>query len=242
MFLKRLIIILVCILVAAAGFQLLRSFTLVRFIKNVNAFEELQNPWSPDIPEGINPEKYLIVSDKNEDNSLKTEEQLKKVLDYMKKDYLITDVDEIVMDDLNFDCIFFTFEGLDYLDNMQDYLDYVEVGGSLIFLVRPVIDESFVSISGSLGVKKYSGIDNDTCGIKMLSDIMIGTKDFKSSTDMIRNSSIDLILNDGVKIYISSYDNLPLLWKKDYGKGSFIVFNGTMLNVKNSRGLIAGII
>ena len=242
MFLKRLIIILVCILVAAAGFQLLRSFTLVRFIKNVNAFEELQDPRSPDIPEGINPEKYLIVSDKNEENSLKTEEQLKKVLDYMKKDYLVTGVDEKVMGDLNFDCMFFTFERLDYLDNMQDYLDYVEAGGSIIFLVRPVIDESFASISGSLGVKKYSGIDNDTCGIKMLSDIMIGAKDFKSETDFIENSSVDLILNEDITVYISSYDDLPLLWEKDYGKGSFIVFNGTMLNVKGSRGLIAGII
>jgi len=160
----------------------------------------------------------------------------------MKKDYLVTGVDERVMEDLNFDCIFFTFERLDYLDNMQEYINYVETGGSIIFLVRPVIDESFTSISGSLGVKKYSGIDNDTCGIKMLSNIMIGAKDFKSSTDMIRNSSIDLILNDDVKVYISSYNNLSLLWKKNYEKGSFIVFNGTMLNVKNNRGLIAGII
>ena len=55
----------------------------------------------------------------------------------------------------------------------------------------------------------------------MLSDIMIGAKDFKSSTDMIRNSSIDLILNDDVKVYISSYNDLPLLWEKDYGKAPY---------------------
>ena len=242
MFLKRLIIILVCILVAAAGFQLLRSSTLFRLIKNVNAFEELQDPRSLDIPEGINPEKYLIVSDKNEENSLKTEEQLKKVLDYMKKDYLIAEVGEKFVVNLNFDCIFFTFERLDYLDNMQDYLDYVEAGGSLVFLARPLVDESFISISNRLGIKKYDGINNDASGIKMLSDIMIGTKDFESSTDMIRNSSIDLILDDNVKVYISSYDDLPLLWEKDYGRGSFIVFNGTMLNEKCNRGLITGVI
>jgi len=242
MFLKRLIIILVCILVAAAGFQLLRSFALVRLIKNVNTFEELQDPISPDIPEGVNPEKYLIVSDENEENSLKTEEQLKKVLDYMKKDYLVADVNERFVEDLNFDCIFFTFERLDYLDNMQDYLDYVETGRNLIFLVRPIINESFASISNRLGVKKYDGMNDDTCGIKMLSNIMIGAKDFKSSTDMIQNSSIDLILNDDVEVYILSYNGLPLLWEKNHGRGSFIVFNGTMLNEKCNRGLIAGII
>jgi len=242
MFLKRLIIILVCILVAAAGFQLLRSFTLVRFIKNVNTFEDLQDPRSPDMPEGVNPEKYLIVSDKNEENSLKTEEQLRKVLDYMKKDYLITDVDEKFVVDLNFDCIFFTFERLDYLDNMQDYLDYIEAGGSLVFLVRPLVDEGFISISNRLGIKEYSELNNDTSGIKMLSDIMIGAKDFESDTGFIENSSIDLILDDDVKVYISSCDGLPLLWEKDYGMGSFIVFNGTMLNEKTNRGLIAGII
>lgn len=32
------------------------------------------------------------------------------------------------------------------------------------------------------------------------------------------------------------------MWEKDYGKGSFIVFNGTMLNEKCNRGLIAGVI
>ncbi|MBE3094132.1 MAG: DUF2194 domain-containing protein, partial [Actinobacteria bacterium] len=45
-----------------------------------------------------------------------------------------------------------------------------------------------------------------------------------------------------IKPLLKSYTDVPLLWEKDYGKGRFIVFNGTILNAKNNRGILAGII
>ncbi len=242
MFIRKLSIIIIALLILAAGFQLLRSFGMLKLIKNVNSLEELPEAVSPEIPANTNFEKYLIISNIKTENSLKTEEQLKAVLNYMKKDYQTVSIDQQVQNLSDFDCIFLTFERLDFLKNLNDYIDYVNAGGDLVFLTRPVTDKSFESISSLLGIKKYSKEVINTKGIKVLSDVMIGANGFESKTDSILNSSKNLELNSEIKPLLKSYSDVPLLWEQNYGKGSFIVFNGTILNEKNNRGLIAGII
>lgn len=242
MYIKKLTAILIAILIAAVGFQVLRSFTMINLIKNVNYQTVLPEPKSAAVPAGLKFEKYLIVSDKNEQNSLQTEEQLKKVLDYMKKSYQVINAGDKLSVISDFDCIFLTFERLDYLKNLQDYLDYVNSGGNLVFLTRPVVDKSFEKISSLLGIKSYFTNMVNTAGVKMLSDIIIGAKGFETNNDIVKNSSIDIKLDDNVNPYMTSYGDIPLLWKKNYGKGHFVIFNGTILNGKGARGLMAGVI
>ena len=242
MFLRRVIIIIIAIIVLAGGFQLLRSFGVINLIKNVNSPIELSEPKSPDIPEGVNFEKYLIVSDKSEKNSLKTEEQLKIVLDYMKKEYLVVDVDDDFVNFSDYDCVFFTFERLDFLKDIEKYREYVYSGGTIILLTRPLIDKTFESIANILGIKKYQEEVYDTNGIEVLSNIIIGAKDFKTASDIIKNSSLKVEVDDNCIVHLISYDRNPMLWTRDYGNGQFIVFNGTILNAKKNRGVLTGII
>lgn len=242
MFIRKLFLIIIALLVLAAGFQLLRSFGMLKLVKNVNSQEQLPEAISPEIPVNTDFEKYLIVSNIQESNSLKTEEQLKAVLNYMKKDYQIMSMDQQVQNLSDFDCIFLTFERLDFLKNLSDYIDYVNAGGDLVFLARPVTDKSFESISSLLGIKKYAKELIDTSGIKVLSDVMMGANGFESKTEAILNRSIDLELMLDIKPLLKSYTDVPLLWEKDYGKGRFIVFNGTILNAKNNRGVLVGVI
>lgn len=242
MFIRKLFLIIIALLVLAAGFQLLRSFGMLKLVKNVNSQEQLPEAISPEIPVNTDFEKYLIVSNIQESNSLKTEEQLKAVLNYMKKDYQAMSMDQQVQNLSDFDCIFLTFERLDFLKNLSDYIDYVNAGGDLVFLARPVTDKSFGSISSLLGIKKYTKELIDTSGIKVLSDVMMGANGFESKTEAILNRSIDLELMLDIKPLLKSYTDVPLLWKKDYGKGRFIVFNGTILNAKNNRGVLVGVI
>ncbi len=242
MLIRKLSIIIIALVVLAAGFMVLRSHGLLKFVKNANLQEELPEAISPKIPANIDFEKYLIVSNAQENNSLKTEEQLKAVLEFMKKDYQTINIDQQVQDLSGFDCIFLTFERLDFLKNLSDYTDYVNAGGNLVFLTRPVTDKSLKSISSLLGIRENLGEIINTYGIKMLADVIIGAGDFKSDTDTIINSSLRLELDPEARIFIVSYEDIPILWEQNYGKGSFIVFNGTMLNAKNNRGLIAGII
>ncbi|MBE3090177.1 MAG: DUF2194 domain-containing protein, partial [Actinobacteria bacterium] len=241
MFIRKLSIIIIALILLAAGLLLLRSFGMLKLVKNANSQEELPEAISPEIPVNTDFEKYLIVSDEKEVNSAKTKEQLVAVLNYIKKDYQAMNIDQQVQNLSDFDCIFLTFERLDFLKNLSDYIDYVNTGGDLVFLTRPVTDKSFESISSLLGIKKYAKNVITTRGIKVLSDVMMGANGFESKTEDIGNSSLNLELISDIKPLLKSYTDVPLLWEKNYGKGRFIVFNGTFLNTKNNRGLIAGI-
>ncbi|MCL5071723.1 MAG: DUF2194 domain-containing protein [Actinobacteria bacterium] len=242
MFTRKLSVIIIALLVLAAGFQLLRSFGMLNLVKNVNSLEELPEAASPEIPANIDFEKYLIVSNNEEPNSAKTEEQLKATFDFMKKEYQIISINQQTKNLSDYDCIFLTFERFDFLKNLNDYIDYVNAGGNLVFLVRPIVDKSFEIISGLIGIKNYTKNVINTKGIKVVSDVMIGANGFESKTENILNSSINLELTSDIEPLLESYTDIPLLWEKDYGKGRFIVFNGTFLNEKNNRGILAGII
>jgi len=120
-------------------------------------------------------------------------------------------------------------------------MDYVYSGGRVALLTRPVIDKTFESISELLGIKKYQPGVYDTDGIEVLSDILIGVKNFKTGSEIIRNSALKVEVDDGSIIHLKSYDGNPMLWTRDYGSGRFVVFNGTILNAKNNRGVIASV-
>ena len=87
MFIRRVAIIIIALTALAAGLQFMRSFGMVRFIKNVNSHFVLAQPINAKLPENADFEKYLVVYDGNEKNSLMTLEQVEKALFYMKKDY-----------------------------------------------------------------------------------------------------------------------------------------------------------
>ena len=242
MFTKKIIYIIIALLLLAGGLQTLRSFGVFKLVKNINSQKELAAAQSPVLPSGTDFEKYLIVSDNSEANSVETKNQLKAVLTYMQKDFVEVNSKEASVDLAGYDSVFFTFERLDFVSDLKRYIDYAGSGGSLVFLTRPVADNSFESIKALLGIKENAKQAIKARGIKMLSDVLIRAARFKTDSDIILNSSMDIKLDLDIKPLISSYADLPLLWEKNYGKGRFVVFNGTILNVKNNRGLIAGII
>ncbi len=301
MFLRRIIAILISIIVIAAGLQFLRSLGMFNLIKNVNAEISLKpaKKLSIDNDELKNKrfEKYLILVDEHEENSLNIAFQLQKTLDYLKKEYSIIDCTQLPMkfnDDNensnsinldnksndksneiknkdinnninkgeennsnkevelssieylnNFDSVFITFERLNKIFNFKVFLDYVNNGGSLILLERPIVDKTFKEYASYFGIKSFKDKLNDNVvGIKVLSDFMIGAKGFETKSNEIRNSSIALTLtdNNNLKIHLSSYLDIPICWEYSYGKGKFLIFNGTALNEKQNRGVISCIL
>jgi hypothetical protein len=243
---KRILYILLIMLLAALVFQLARTFIFTRFIGNTNEAESMQNPLSADIPADSLFLKYLIVYDSKEANSSLTYSNLEKVLDYMKVDHDSIDISNAP--DVNtdeYECIIFSFESLDLLgDSLSGFMEYVERGGTMIFAIRPVIDPSFRSISSILAISQYDDMKDSARGLIVEEPLIIGLEEFEADLDFIQNSSInaELDLDKDPVLYLSTYDKTPLLWETKSGKGKFIVFNGTMLNDKNNRGIISNII
>lgn len=242
MFFRRMMIIIVSLVLLAVGFQFLRSFGVINLIENENAEFELSDPVSPQIPDGGGFEKYLLIYDVNEENSINTTRQIVDVFDYLKKDYDRMVPDKNIENISDYDCVFLVFERLDYLDDIDLYLNYVEDGGRLVFLIRPIGDETFRKIAKFLGIRSYKKDLAEKSGLKVLSDIMFGAQGFSTASDKFLNSSMDLELDSSCKVDIETSDGCPLLWSRNFGKGTFIVLNGTMLNDRINRGLVASII
>jgi len=121
-------------------------------------------------------------------------------------------------------------------------MDYVKKGGSLAFLIRPVVDKSFEGIAGFTGIKEYDKKAYNPVGLRFDSDVMLGAESFETDSDIIINSSLKVSLDSQSSIKIEAYDSNPLLWTRGYENGRFIIFNGTMLNMKSNRGVIAAIL
>ena len=242
---KRILYILLVLFVAAVVFQLTRTFIFTRFIGNTNEAESLEKPVSAEIPDGAKFLKYLVISDRDEVNSSATKSQTEKVLDYMKLGYDSIDIDEAAgINIYGYDCIIFSFESLALLgESLPEYIEYVNKGGTLIFAIRPVIDPAFRSISDLLAIEEYDGIADNARGIRLERPLIIGLEDLDADLGFIQNSSIKAVLDQKKPLlYLSTYDDIPLLWETGYGQGKFILFNGTMLNEKTNRGVLSNII
>ena len=245
MLFKKIIFILAVLLIVAVSFQIARTFIFTRFIRNTNEFDELSEPVSASIPAGGDFDRYLILSDKDDINSINTLGQIEMVLQYMKINYDsldISDSADIAID--KYDCIIFSFERLDYLGELDRYMGFVRDGGSLIFALRPVIDDSFISISSLLSIDSFNGMADDAKGISSETPLFAGIDEFNYNFEFMQNSTINVKLtkDSNIDLYLSTYNDIPLLWQTGYGKGRFVVFNGTMLNEKTNRGVLAAVI
>jgi len=242
MLIRKVAVIIIALTALAGGFQLMRSFGMINLISNVNSSISLAQPVSAILPEIGDFEKYLVVYDWEEKNSMMTLGQLEKVLDYLKKDFVKANYDEVAGNIKDFDCVFFVMERLDHISNLDDYIEYVKSGGSLVLVIRPVVDKSFEGISGFLGIKDYGKKASNFVGLRIFSDVMIGANGFNTDSDIIKNSSLKVELDELSELHIATYNGNPLLWTRTYGSGRFTVFNGTILNEKVNRGLITAII
>ena len=120
--------------------------------------------------------------------------------------------------------------------------NYVSNGGKVFFANALYEGEEFKNVSEKFGVKNI-GISTNSKGIKFLENIMIKSKGMELNyKDDIENTSNEVELLETAKIYLTDVSDKPLLWSNDYGKGKIFYFNGTMLEEKRCRGLIAGII
>ena len=245
-FFRRIIYILLVLLVAALGFQLARTYVFTRFIGNTTKASSLEDPVSADIPDDIDLDEFLVIYDKGEANSTTTLSQIEKVLDYMKIKYHSRDISEGPVISINeYDYIIFSFESLDLLgEDLSSYTEYVKQGGTIIFAIRPVIDQAFRGISDILGIDSFAGLDDITKGIRVEEPVLLGIEEMDENHGFIQNSSINAVLDRGkeLELYLSTHNSTPLLWETGYGEGRFIVFNGTMLNEKNNRGILSNII
>jgi hypothetical protein len=184
------------------------------------------------------PEQFLILYEEGWENRILAG-NIVKVMDYMKKSYTLRNVRSDSGDYQNYQAVIITFEDLDSYPNLQRLLSYVAQGGAAFFARSLKPNQAFLRISTTLGVDGYYGTAIGD-GIKLVSNVVIGAKGYRVTDDFIYNSFLALSIKPGCTLHATALDGTPLLWEAPYKAGKFIVFNGTMLKTRMTRGLIAG--
>ncbi len=181
----------------------------------------------------------MVIFDKLEPNSIHIKDNIVKTMQYMKKDITILDLHQIKDFDLKYRTVITTFENFGALNNLDSLNDYVNKGGNLFLAERPIINKDNSSIFKVLGINNIKKLITSN-GIKLTSNILINGKELSVNGDILSNSSLELELNNNSKVLAISSENIPLFWSLAYGNGNVMVYNGTSLNEKTTRGLISG--
>ena len=234
--------VLLFVLLLAIIIQLVRSDTLFKLQKNTYAQEHEAAGMVTAIPrDEINQKErdtFGIIIHSSDKNSILLKNQLSKALRHMKKDFEIIDAAFINNINKDYGSFVICVRDLDLLRNMDEIIDYAYGGGSILFAVSPELDSTYYRIYRKMGIADGGEIV-DAPGIKLISDVMIKGKNTAIGRDFISNTAITAALDNKATLHATSIDGLPLLWEVPYGNGKIVVFNGTMLNEKRSRGLFS---
>lgn len=242
----RIYVILAFVLVGALLIQFTRSNVMLVAGGEMNEWvspreEETINALTADEISQLDEEKILILYDETENYSNKIKSNTEQMLNYMKKQYESTSVHEYSGQGEGFDSIIVTFTNLDGMVTEGWIDDYVMQGGSVLFATMPRVGNSFYQYYRKMGIEEHGNI-SIAKGLIFQSNLLINFQGERFSGDIIENTSLQVRINPDCRVHLTSEEGTPLLWDISHGKGKFIVFNGTMMQEKTSRGVLSGAI
>ena len=189
----------------------------------------------------------LILTNDEDAVSAIYEEMITVVLEDMRVSYDIIEVQENV--DLTgmeeYETVVITFEDWSVLgDKLLAICDWVKAGGAMMNMCTPVPNAGFLAVSGKLGIESGGTNYVSVTGVQVMNDCMIGGKEgevFWYSDDGTEEieTSLNVCLNGQCEVLLASEDrSVPLLWKNNYGDGSFVIMNEVIID-KYQRGFVS---
>ncbi|WLR54469.1 DUF2194 domain-containing protein [Mesobacillus subterraneus] len=183
-------------------------------------------------------EKVLILTNSNNEDSVKMADNLAQTLTYMKKDWEVVPFTNTPQELNGYETIVIAFSMIDQMDRFNELMDYAANGGSVFFAIRPEIGSQLYQIYRKLGINEIGDYEL-TEGVKVNSSVLFGAKGMEFQGGFFTNSSLSLSLQQDLDVLLETGEGIPLLWKQDFEKGRFIFFNGSSLGSKDNRGIIA---
>lgn len=191
------------------------------------------------IPQSGDP--FCVATNGSDPFNVTIAEQIEQVLRYMKKPFVSVDISKAELDVEPCESVIVSSSYWGQLGDLDRLDRYVSDGGYVMFAVTPDVDDAFYRLYRKTGILN-AGTYGTLSGIRLTSNVLIGNRDLAIEDDFITNSSLFVELDAKSRVLATSYTGTPLLWEYEYGDGKFMMFNGTMLQEKSSRGLIAGAI
>ena len=238
---KKVIFIISFILIIGLCLQIFRSEIVLNTAKNENLIHF--NKELLTVPKKINSEvasnpQYCIVFN---DTSLKIKNNIMKTLDYLQKSYKTFDTQ---LGKVNYSIcnnIMLTTSYLEDLGTIDEIESFVKSGGKL-FLTRTLEPTSyFLAMSSNFGIIQSKGF-TETSGLHFNKNALIGATGLTFIENQLNDYSLNVNVDMDSEIYITSTTNTPILWKSNFGEGSFIICNANFLFEKISRGVLTGML
>lgn len=185
-------------------------------------------------------EQFLIIYDENKEEFIKIKDNFEKVLSYIKIGSESVKVSDVSSINPKYKSVILVMENLDQLRPVDELMEYVFKGGNLLVAFRLGVGANFNTIYRKLGIYEF-GDYYTANGIRFMNNVLLKSKGLEiKEPDFFVNSSMGLRISDDSELLAESMEGVSLLWKKKYGQGNIIYFNGTILGDKKNRGLILG--
>lgn len=243
-FRRNVYIILITILALAALIQIARSQFVLQFKHNeglVGERDKLLSNALADEGDAMTDERYCLFYESADAASAELKDNAARTLAYMKRQAKLTDLSRQTASYDGCTSVLVATGNLDKLGADYRLEEFVYTGGSAFLLQMPEDGDRFHQMYRKLGILsfEYAQLTN---GIHLTSNVLLGEKGLKTGEEFIFNISNAVDIDEEAELLAESLNGIPLLWKRLYGEGNFMVFNGNQLHLKNSRGLLAGAI
>lgn len=236
---RNVYIILVGILFLAIAVQVTNSQFILQFNRNGTVDGGLKGlkPAVAIVEPSAKP--YCIVFDGTDDFSVKLKTQTENVMGYLKKPVQSLNVRSGAFQASGCQVVISTIVNMELIGDLEELAQYVKEGGYVFQEATPVKGDAFYRLYRKMGIVN-AGKELEAQGVHLTSNVLLGEKDLIINDPFIVNSVMSVELDRESRILAKTADGVPLLWDYPYGQGKFMVFNGTMLQEKINRGLIAG--
>lgn len=239
---KKIILITLVFFICGVFLQVIRSQAVLKMddtnnILDINELVVSANSNREQKDNNINPD-YCIVYDQN---SIALKNNVEKTLEYMQQSTIAYDIAEEKVKLDNCPTILLNTSSLEDLGTVQEIENYVLMGGNIFLMNLLQKDQHFRLLYNKFGILNYGDYGNTT-GIHMKSNVLVGTTGKNFLENSLEDVHLEVSLNNNANVLIESTAQTPLLWSVGYGKGTFMVFNGSLLYEKASRGVISGAI
>jgi len=238
---RKVSIIVLFILLCGLFLQLSRSQFVLKMVDNEEIMIEqglVVSTSSESLSKTNYDVDYCIAYD---ESTISFKNNAEQALAYMKKKTKSYDVYLGKVDYNRCPRIVLTTPYLKHLGSVEEIENYVYNGGRLFLMNVLEMDSHFKILYRKFGIIDYYDYI-ETTGITMTSNVLIGATGNTYLESTLDDVSLGVSLENNVDILVKNTSNTPLLWKKEYGAGTFMVFNGTIFSLKSSRGLFTGAI
>ncbi|WP_438446799.1 DUF2194 domain-containing protein [Gorillibacterium sp. sgz5001074] len=240
---RNMIIIVAFVVLLGIVQQVMRSQLIFRIsnqtVNDLEAVTRMSEP-TAGMPEGYEPDKFLLVYNPEDEVSNQLKENVVQVLHYMKKTYDAVDI-RSVPDPVppSYRSAIVTTSDWGRITGLKSLENYVFEGGHVFFAMRPEVEDTLYEIYRKLGITSF-GLPYTSKEVFFHTNVLFRAAGDRFIDDFLSNSALSLILDGNCRVHATTTNDTPLLWDADYGDGRFMVFNGTILQSKMNRGILAG--